>query len=364
MNDQEFNVRRGLVLGFTAAEISILLMFLLLLIMGILFHGNSKSEDRINDQSALEQNKPDYESMRQRVALLSTSLIAEVDKRTVYEARAAYQESEMSELKNRIKDLKREVGSKQSRIDLGRREIDRLTDILNETQNQLATSDQSFENARHLSELLENELTSKKQENEQLKALMKKLIDELDRERDRSEKLQVNLVQAESENIRLAQDKSKWSDSDSKGTDSACLYRKEFAENGTEKEQPLYLFDIKIEDQAVLVRYPSKSRLSFDSTKDANFKKEELEKIFEDEIKFDREVLEREKLTFEDFLDKFKGFKAAAQNKKIRQGQRCIFNVALWDSTSNKRSYKLAKVQTVDQIFSSFEYRSDEWPHQ
>ena len=493
MNIQEFSVRRGLVLGFTAAEIVVLLLFLLLLIMGILYHTSGESEDKTIAESTLGDDEqylddiPPYEVLiaqyskivrelevdraqiadqeikigeiesdvevkQERIDVLATNLEEAVARNERYQALIKDQQNETHALRSEVEDLNQEIDETESRSDLYQKEIEQLTtksdelekqfeplQQLNdenarlkqlsktmeqklldlESQNQAAASSnqdleyeleraqavierlhheltsledkvvfQSDENERtkrknlaseYLVEQLEEKLNNEKRNNERLQDLIDRLDAEKNNEiekirnlqigesnefadiQQRNNELEVAFAQAQEIIAQLKSRNSRLSESESKGTNSACWYRMKPNEDGSKEERALYIFDIRILDDSILVYYPSKSRNGF--SEDANFSRNQLVEIF-DEIGFDQSVIGKP-LRFSEFGDAFKGFKTAGRNMKIREGQQCTFNVALWDHTSltNKEGYQKAKEQVVDQIFSSYRYRDDPWPH-
>ena len=412
MNIQEFSVRRGLVLGFTAAEIAILLLFLLLLIMGILYQTTDEREDEAIVESALDKDEQhfdeippnedlvvhysevvkelelnrikiaeqeikigefesDVELKKQTAELLSTSLEEAAGRNERYQTLIKDQQSENQALRDQIKELDQEIKDRDRRNNLDQKEIEELLSISGEQGRQLEQL-QDFDSQNQVTDSSNQDL---KQELERANADVERLRRNLKFSEDKSRELQTSesnknaelqqlvidyaeaqklIHQLESQNFSL-------SESESKGTNSACWYRMNSNPDGSEEERALYLFDIQILDDSILVYYPSKSRNGFAA--DANFDREQLARIFDD-IGFDQSVIGKP-LQFSKFRDVFKGFKTAGRNKQIREGQQCTFNVALWDHTTltNKEGYQNAKEQVVDQIFSSYRYRDDPWPH-
>ena len=143
MNIQEFSVRRGLVLGFTAAEIVVLLLFLLLLIMGILYHTSGESEDEAitestlgDDEQYLDEIPPyevlitqyskivreleveraqkaeidsDIELKQERIDILATNLEEAVARNERYQALIKDQQNETHALRSQVEELNQEI---------------------------------------------------------------------------------------------------------------------------------------------------------------------------------------------------------------------------------------------------------------
>ena len=288
-------------------------------------------------------------------------------------------ESQNQTVASSNQDLEYELERMQAVIERLRHELTSLEDkvVFQSDENERAKKENLA--SEYLVEQLEEELNNEKRNNERLQDLIDRLAAEKSNEiekirnleigesneiaelQQRNNKLEVAFAQAQEVIDKLKNRNSRLSDSESKGTNSACWYRMKPNEDGSKEERALYIFDIRILDDSILVYYPSKSRNGF--SEDANFSRNQLVEIF-DEIGFDQSVIGKP-LRFSEFGDAFKGFKTAGRNMKIREGQQCTFNVALWDHTSltNKEGYQNAKEHVVDQIFSSYRYRDDPWPH-
>ena len=151
---------------------------------------------------------------------------------------------------------------------------------------------------------------------------------------------------------------------DSKGQDSPCMFEKIVRNNGKTRERPIYLFDIQITDDHIYVVYPSSNIVRhIQANKKLNMNITEVDQLL-DEMSFDRDDLNRN-LTFDEFIPAFDEFKRAGQVQRVRTDRRCTFWVAIWDHTSatNKRGYKQAHNQTVQQVFNTYEFEEDPWPH-
>ena len=227
-------------------------------------------------------------------------------------------------------------------------EAKRSKDTLQRAINELITkSNFQKESIRQLREEESNEFTETNEKLHQLEAINRQLETELTQAKNASSSPQAQVASSGA--------------SDSKGTNSACWYRMKRNDDGTETEHALYLFDVQISDGHILVFYPSESRNG--SASNPNFSRDKLGEIF-DEMAFDRNVLGKP-LNFDQFRQVFGEFRTAGRGKKIRHDRQCTFHVALWDHTSltNKEGYQRAKEQVVDQVFGSYRYQDDPWPH-
>lgn len=474
---QEFSYRRGLVLGFTTAEITVLLLFLLLLIMGYFMYNETAGEDELpqkepaenigqetgeelsyeilvvqfNEQNRELNEKKDqltvqetqitefesevdakqkridglidklhseterserYQSLieRQQTELyefqdqtqqINQELAKEIDNREQIQNQLSNQAAQLireverteelnsmiSDLESRLEDavvkdqgssssiqeLEEKLRDAQIIIDRQRTELKALDEQIESQSRTVAATEEKGKYSEFLVAELEKELEEAKSD----KARLQKVIDELVvksnsqkesiRKLEESESTELSVLvekqqRIEEENRKLKENLSKVQsigDSDSKGTDSACWFRMKSNGDGSDSEHALYLFDIQISDDNVVVFYPSKSRNG--SARNPNFDRDELDEIF-DTIAFDRSVLGKP-IDFAQFHQAFIGFRSAGHGKKVRSDQRCTFHVALWDNTSDKKGYQQAKEQVVDQIFYSYRYQDDPWPH-
>ena len=468
MNVHEFSARQGLVLGFTAAEITILLLFLLLLIMGILHRNSEEVNDEPTEQStSVEQSQDrivvllrDFDILRkQHIEVLKENEVFRFEKtndelkieRIEYLRQLADDENlrlsqtakksdqQLQEANSRKEDLERELQSAYSRLNRFEHQqrlaeqkeqgwkdrLEQLTEDFDQRLEEVQSAHHArMERLRQENQVLKDQVAQQsdgqqlaEQEVQGWKDRLEQLTEDFDqrleevqsahharmeRLRQENQVLKDQIAQ-QSDGQQLAeQEVQDWKDrleqlteafdqrlqeiqsahhakterlqqqnqtlndqisaSDSKGTNSACWFRESENSDGSVAERALYLFDIQILDNAVLVHYPSKSRNGF--AENANFNRSDLNRIFNETLRFDWSVIGRP-LRFREFLEEFQNFKIAGRNHQIREGQQCTFNVALWDHTSpnNKEGYLQAKEQTVDQIFSSYRYKDDPWPH-
>ena len=448
---QEFNYRRGLVLGFTTAELTVLLLFLLLLIMGSSFYGSAESESNTPAKDAIDKIETEFketepsevpieqfeeqkmriqniqselEAKQQRTEALNAESDTAFDRSKQFLSSIEQQQSEINvqqeEQEKQIQDIQSELEAEKRRIEVLTAELNTAIDRneryrsliqqqqsnfhdLREEKDELerkVNEVQNFENANlelenklrefqtEINRLLsEREIQAEKMlaQLNQLEELRsnhmnsesdaKQLQMEFDEEQRETQRLQreIDLLVSDSNklketnrlldesNLMLQRQVTSLSNSESKGTESACWFRVQSNDDGSKEEKALYLFDISITDDHVVVHYPSKSRNG--SATDSNFSRSQLNEIFH-QIGFDQTEIGNP-MNFNRFIQVFGSFKAAGHRKKIRVGQQCTFHVALWDHTSksNKEGYQMAKEQTVDQVFISYRYRDDVWPH-
>ena len=236
-----------------------------------------------------------------------------------------------------VAELEKELAAEKRSKDTLQRAIDEL----------ITKSKFQKESIRQLRQEESNEISETNEKLHQLEAMNRQLEAELTQAKNIASSPQAQVASSGA--------------SDSKGTNSACWYRMKRNNDGTETEHALYLFDVQISDDHILVFYPSKSLNG--SASNPNFNRDKLGEIF-DEMAFDRNVLGKP-LNFDQFRQVFDGFRTAGRGKKIRHDRRCMFHVALWDHTSltNKEGYQRAKEQVVDQVFGSYRYQDDPWPH-
>jgi len=129
------------------------------------------------------------------------------------------------------------------------------------------------------------------------------------------------------------------------GQTSPCWY-KVVQKQGEDVEEPLYIFDLRISDETVLVQNYHRSTPPGASTP---------------RVKYDRAALGRE-LPYAEFMREFEPMKIAGRNKEVRD-RWCLFHVRMWDNTSDKVAYKRASNQFVHQVFVPTPVERDPWPH-
>ncbi len=342
---------------------------------------NEQLQDQVTEltanSAAMEEQLVHTDEESKHLESLVTSLKGELE---AVDVKNQYSASSIQELRSQIADS-------QTIIDRLRTELRAREEKMNTQSKELAETGARGKYSEFLVEELEKELAEEKRSKDTLQRAIDELITKSKfqkesnrqlREEKSNEFSEINekLHQLEAMNRKLeaelAQAKNAASSpqaqiasfgaSDSKGTNSACWYRMKRNDDGTETEHALYLFDVQISDDHILVFYPSKSRNG--SASDANFSRVKLGEMF-DEMAFDRNVLGKP-LNFDQFRQVFDGFMTAGRGKKIRHDRRCMFYVALWDHTSltNKEGYQRAKEQVVDQVFSSYRYQDYPWPHE
>ena len=341
---------------------------------------NEQLQDQVTEQTAnsaaMEEQLVHTDEESQHLASLVRNLERKLED---VDAKNQYSASSVQELRSQIADsqtiidrLRTELRAREEKMNAQSKELtetgargkfseylveelekelaeeQRSNDTLQRAINELTTkSNIQKESIRRLSEEESNEFTETNKKLHQLEAINRQLETELAQAKNASSSPQAQVASSGA--------------SDSKGTNSACWYRMKRNDDGTETEHALYLFDVQIADDHILVFYPSKSRNG--SASNPNFSRDKLAEIF-DEMAFDRNVLGKP-LNFDQFRQVFGEFRAAGRGKKIRHDRRCTFHVALWDHTSlkNKEGYQRAKEQVVDQVFYSFRYQDDPWPY-
>ncbi len=297
----ESGYRRGLVLGFTAAEIMVLLLFLMLLIMGlVLADADSKIDTQLHTIDKLTTESDRWRS------------------------KYSVQKQESFQLSELVNDLQRELVEQQKKFEI--------------QEEQIRTQSDS--------------------EIERLEANVKSLQQEIEKQNIDSARLNAG------NEIKIQDSERKLSESDSKGQESACWYVEVPDNDGKMRERPLFLFDIKIADEFIHVVYPSSvtNRL-LAKHKNPNFNSNEIHDIFT-KMDFNPAILENY-FMIEEFKPAFKNFFELGQNKQVRPGQKCAFNVAVWDHTSpnNKEGYKETYHQIVEKVFYPLPIMKDPWPH-
>ena len=242
----------------------------------------------------------------------------------------------------------------------------RTRNLIDQLQAELHQKEQSLKDqAKHLSESAKIY-----QKNEDLEANLRNAQAELEKKEGElatvnagNQNHQATIADLEAK-IREVQRRDSSGPTDSKGQDSPCLFEKIVRNNGKTRERPIYLFDIQITDDHIYVVYPSSNMVRhFQANKKLNMNITEVDQLL-DKMSFDRDDLNRN-LAFDEFIPAFEEFKRAGQVQRVRTDRRCTFWVAIWDHTSatNKRGYKQAHNQRVQQVFNTYEFEEDPWPH-
>ena len=440
---QEFGYRRGLVLGFTAAEITILLLFLMLLIMGFFlqeFVEQTQPEREMSDvellheiassdfetvalsdseeettpeqihvereqlivllrefetlredvvqattensqlQETLEQINAESESFRETISNQSEELIESDEK---YERaqklimqlqeesfRQRQQISDQSEELKRVSEIISSAQASIKQIESMESEIEKYSASNRELENMIEQLEQQLQESesrvQSLSEINSNEKENLESAQELLGQLKDKEshLQEIITTNQQLEVVVAKLQQQLNESESMVQRLLSGDTGESKGQDSPCWYESVTRADGSIRERPLYLFDIEIADEFIYAVYPwSGDKRNLLEQKQSNFNLDEIDQLFE-EVKFDASVLERP-LTFDEFIPAFQQFKTHGRSLKIRSDRRCTFWVAVWDHTSsgNKEGYQKAHEQTVGQVFNTYRFKEDKWPH-
>ena len=354
---QEFGYRRGLVLGFTAAEITILLLFLMLLIMGFFLHEFVPEEEAQEVNSSdlllrLESSLPtlpvsnSVDSNRQ-VQVDSEKLLFLIETFETTKEELTRTETENSYLLESIEFLTNEAEIFQETISEHSEELIEADEKYSRAQKLIA---QLQEETFHQREQLEVANSTIEQDSVEEKIRFERIIEDLEQQLSNQETQLASLMSSGA--------------SDSKGQDSPCWFESVEREDGSIRERPLYLFDIEITDDYIYVVYPwLTDKRNLLNNRETNFKIGEIEHMFVN-MNFDLGALEKP-LSFDEFIPIFSQFKAHGLNRSIRLDRRCTFWVAVWDHTSieNKQGYQRAHEQTVGQVFNTYRFKEDRWPH-
>lgn len=278
--------RRGIVLGLSLAELFILLVFLLLLAL----IGYALSRD---DQAAQQA---------QTIA----------DQREQLDALAPIVDADPSELEQRIVQLEREKSDAERRA----------------------------EEAEQQARMFRNENTALHEAKEALEE-ERGILEERAEASEKAAESAEAARQAAEQKYQQAEQREKRGD----GQTSPCWY-KVVQKQGEDIEEPLYIFDLRISDETVLVQ---------------NYHRSLPPDAHTPEPEYDRAALGRE-LPYAEFMREFEPMKIAGRNKEVRD-RWCLFHVRMWDNTSNKTAYKRASNQFVHQVFVPTPVERDPWPH-
>lgn len=283
--DSEY--RRGTVLGLTIAEIFILLIFLLLLaLLGLANHWQETVKKPSDERDQI-----------------------------LYEWRDILE----SHTPDEIKTLTSKAPKLEQQVQMFRNERKTLrTDL----------------------EKLRDENTALHEEKEALEEEREMLKEQAEASEETAKSAEA-ARQAAEQKYHKAEQREKKGD----GQTSPCWY-KVVQKQGEDIEEPLYIFDLRISDETVLVQNYHRSL-----PPDAHTPKPE----------YDRAALGRE-LPYAEFMREFEPMKIAGRNKEVRD-RWCLFHVRMWDNTSDKTAYKRASNQFVHQVFVPTPVERDPWPH-
>ena len=366
---QEFGYRRGLVLGFTAAEITTILLFLMLLLLGFYledFYNEDEPESTLSTtNSATTSSILSSEVLIEELKHLNFQLEDSIAKNVSYESTVTRLESELAAKIQEEQLQKEKISGLQSELKDSKAENVSFESAVARLESNSTANDEKIEN-------LESELAAKIQEEQLQKEQISELQSELQESHNQySQLMQESQAESAVSKILLAKNQSlqeklnsMLKDVASKGQDSPCWFEHVDKGDGTFRERPLYIFDVKITDDHIYAVYPwATTKSDVIDQKESNFDQEDIEKIFV-ELKFDRSVLNRY-LDYEEFITSFNNFRTFGEKRLIRSDRRCTFWVAVWDYTSetNKEGYKRAHEQIVGNVFNTFRYKVDAWPH-
>ena len=386
---QEFGYRRGLVLGFTAAEITILLLFLMLLIMGFFLQEFVPEEETQEVNSSdlllrLESSLPtlpvsnSVDSNRQ-VQVDSEKLLFLIETFETTKEELTRTETENSYLLESIEFLTNEAENFQVTISEHSEELIEANEKYSRAQNLIAQLQEETFLQREQLEVANSAIEPVSvEEHIRLERIIEDLEQQLKdqevanstvesvsvKEQIRLERIIEDLEQQLSDQETQLASLMSSGASDSKGQDSPCWFESVEREDGSIRERPLYLFDIEITDDYIYVVYPwLTDKRNLLNNRETNFEIGEIEHMFVN-MNFDLGALEKP-LSFDEFIPIFSQFKAHGLNRSIRLDRRCTFWVAVWDHTSveNKQGYQRAHEQTVGQVFNTYRFKEDKWPH-
>ena len=138
-NLQEIGYRRGLVLGFTTAEVMILLLFLMLLIMGFYLHKfEERDEDQIfEDESVEEILVAAKEDPTLIITALYANLKTEEEKSQSLTAQVDDYQQQLELNKNESTELRESKDKHAEELKLSREKYERATVLINQLQEDI-----------------------------------------------------------------------------------------------------------------------------------------------------------------------------------------------------------------------------------
>lgn len=302
-NFAESKYRRGTILGLTVAEIFILLLFLLMLVFLVL---NQEQQAREQEQA---QELAELNNFRETWEQSLTGI--ETPDEIV--ALRRWRENVSSTEGNASEELMRLLVEAEQERDVAESERQEVT---RENEQLMAESEQRQE-----------ELSEKTQQLEQLQ----------------EENEQFRQV-AEERRILLE-----------KGQNPPCWY--ELVDNGEggQREKGLYIFDIGVFDQHMVVRRrPVPLGGAFDDS-DRTYA-EEAALLPLERIRFNVPLID------EEFSEDLGPIFEAGKQKRVRTYS-CIFYVRVWDHTSEfaKERWQQAHDRVLEGLFGTFQVRDEPW---
>ncbi len=323
--------RRGVVLGLSLAELFIILVFLLLLTMlGYVASREQELEDyerELAKQAEMQARAKDERVVAQSAASGLRDQLARAQ-RAIMEAE--WKRKEADERANRAEI---QLGALIEDVDPNKlifdqsEEIRRLASETDGLRDKLEKIAVAADIGKQLQQIAEQSGISPND----LLANSKKIND-----------IETYLSELKAEAQILEETTAQ------KGQDSPCWYRTAKRPNGVDYERGLYIFDVRISDRHIFVKDIPAPTPEYQKQKEG--------------LKFDRTALNR-KLDYTKFAYAFRSLKTAGENKKVRDDRRCTFYVRVWDATSSKSAYKEAHNKKVQGVFSTYEVKTDPWPH-
>ena len=302
--------RRGTILGLTVAEIFILLLFLLMLVFLVL-----SQEQRAREREQLVRER----EQAQELARLT-------------EFRDTWEESLMGiETPEEIVTLRR-----------------LRDDIRNDSEISTETLLQRVEEARQQQAVAERERQAVVEENRRLREQAADRQDAIDDQTRQFEQLREQNLQLQ----RLAEEQRILRE---KGQNPPCWYEVVDDGRGGTREKPLYIFDVGVFDQHMLVR-----RLR--APDGGAFDDSELTYVEEAEMLPLRHVRFDEPLTDAQLVEDLYPLFETADQAGVRSYS-CMFFVRVWDQTSlfAKERWQRAHDRVLEGLFGTYPVRDEPW---
>ncbi len=343
--------RRGVVLGLSLAELFLILLFLLLLAT----IGYSAIVEEEVDQlraanSMLEKTKQALNKARatnDQLAGEKADAMAKVggaeaerdalrNKLTTLESQVGGAEAERDALRDKLKaadealgnvikaeDIQDLIVGLQERIDELEAQVDQLTPAAELGDEVREAAREAGVNSSDVPKIVADAA----QAQSAIEGLKSQLAD-LEKERDALRDKLAALAEV-------------------KGQYAPCWYAKDTQPNGEPRERPLYIFDVRIDDDSVFVKDIPAPTPEYASQKPT--------------LPFNRGALNKS-LSFGKFLKGFQLLKDAADNKEV-QVYPCKFYVKVWVATTSQESYRRALENVVENVFFTYPVKDEPWPY-
>lgn len=308
--------RRGLVLGLSLAELFLILLFLLLLIATGISETNKKDKIELNELR--DQLQAIYEKVGNDIKIEDFRKLAE-------------SAAEVLRLNTVVETLKDELSGLEQKL----KEYERLSSTIEEYDISPEVLNSLIRDSEDIIDL-QNQLADKNSQLEKFRENIDKLEYENKQITEKNKELTIDLESARNAVAML---------SEVKGENPPCWFR-----NDKNRQRHVKLFDIKIQDDGLVVRVHDNSAYQ---KSEVNYGKlEALPSL--NGINFD--ILYNRNT----FLNNFKPYKEAGEQSLI-QSYKCSFTVDVFDATSkeNKAGYKFY-MGTIKQLFSVY-LENDQW---